>query len=304
MQLSIYTPCYNKGETIERTFNSLLNQSCTDFEWIVVNDGSTDNSQILIDKFSTDKFSIIKINQENKGLSSVMNTAIQRATGRFVLRLDGDDYLKCDAIEVILSYIEKDDSLSDPTIGALVFLTCDENGKTVGCHPFVEPTRCNFWDYRIKYKAKGDRAEVFKRDCILQFPMPIIEGEKFCPEAYVWNSFSDNYDAIFYTKKVYVRYYDPNCITSNIVKVLRKNPKGRLLCSIDILHRDLPFMLFFKESITYFRYFFCTGYSFKKAIEELPIHAIMIGVLPGFMLYLIDSVSPDIVQYVRKFLKV
>ena len=77
--ITIYTPAFNRASTLPRVFNSLLEQSCYDFEWLLINDGSTDNTEDVIKKFNTDKFPITIINKENGGLPSVMNLAPQIA---------------------------------------------------------------------------------------------------------------------------------------------------------------------------------------------------------------------------------
>lgn len=304
MILTIYTPCYNKGTTIQRTFDSLLQQSCHDFEWIVVNDGSTDNSKVLIDSFITDLFPINKIHKENEGLSSAMNIAVENATGQFVLRLDSDDFLKPDAVETILHYIKNDKAVNDPRVGALVFLTCYEDDTLVGTHPFANVTRCNFWDYRQKYKAVGDRAEVFKTDYFRKFPMPQFPNEKFCMESYVWNHFSDHYDAIYYPQKIYVREYLLNSITMLGAKMNINNPKGTQLCLKDYLIRRLNFVFYFICAVRYWRFCPHTHYPLKKLITDIPITATLVGWPLGTILYFLDKFDDKLVAKAKHFLKI
>ena len=301
MKLTIYSPCYNKGATIKRTFESLINQTCHDFEWIVVNDGSTDNSNILIDEFSTNLFPIIKIHKKNEGLSSAMNIAVSKATGEFVLRLDSDDFLRPNAVEKIIQTINTEVELNDPKVGALVFLTCFEDNSIVGTHPFEKPTRCNFWDYRIKYKARGDRAEVFRTEYFRRFPMPQFPNEKFCPEGYVWNHFSDQYDAIYYPDKIYVRDYQPNSLSKMGVKKWIINPKAANLYLGDILNRNLPFNTYIRLSITYYRFSPYTGYSLRRIIKSVPLKATIIGLIPGYIAYIIEKMDTNFLQRIRSF---
>ena len=103
--ITILSPAYNKGETITRTFESLKRQTCFDFEWLIVNDGSTDNTQSLIETFQTDLFIIRIINKNNEGLNRTFNLGVRESKGELVLRLDPDDYLVPTAIEQVMLYV-------------------------------------------------------------------------------------------------------------------------------------------------------------------------------------------------------
>lgn len=298
MQLTIYTPVYNKAATIQRTFDSLVAQTNHDFEWIVINDGSSDGSDDIIKSFSSTLLNWRYIKKENGGLSSVMNLAAQEASGKFILRLDGDDYLRDDAVQKILDSLDQED-VDSGDIGAVVFLTCYENGEIVGFHPFSEITKCAFYDYRNKYKAVGDRAEVFKTEVFKAFPMPQFEKETFCSESIVWNRISDFYSAIYIPQSIYVREYADNSITAQGAPIRIRNPKGCQLALADILNRPCCFSIFLKESINYFRYSLHSNYSLKKLVKDIPVSSLIIGIVPGTILYLIEKRHPHFVGNIK-----
>ena len=102
--ITILTPAYNKGKTIERTYQSLLNQTVFDFEWVLINDGSTDDTLDIIKTFQTDKFPIRFTDKQNEGLNRTFNLGVKQAHGDLILRLDPDDYLTEDAVEKVLQY--------------------------------------------------------------------------------------------------------------------------------------------------------------------------------------------------------
>ena len=238
--------------------------------------------------------------KENEGLASSSNVAVTNANGDFILRLDSDDYLRSNAVEKILHYADYEPMLQDPKVGCMVFLTCYEDGSLVGSHPFNQPTRCSFWDYRVKYKSKGDRAEVFRTAYFKQFPFPQFEGEKAAAEGYVWNNFSDHYDAIYYPIKIYVRDYLPNSLSNIGVGKYMMYPKTYNLCRIDMLHRRLPFLTFLRISISYYRFGRYTGYSFKKLIYDVPVAATILGFFPGIILYQIEKYDKSFVSRIKK----
>lgn len=127
-KLTVIVPVYNSEKYIARCLDSILNQTYSDFDILVVNDGSTDNSQEIIDKYKKkylDK--IISIEQENKGVAKTRNECIQRVTSKYIMFVDNDDYLDKDYIETYIKEIEKDDD--DIVVGG--FKRPNENGKIV-----------------------------------------------------------------------------------------------------------------------------------------------------------------------------
>lgn len=301
MRLTIYTPAYNKGDTLNRTFKSLVKQTNHNFEWILINDGSTDQTDSIVKKFKNPPFKWKYINKKNEGLSSVMNLAAKECKTEFILRLDADDYLTPEAVQTILEHLD-DNEVKSPNIAALVFLTCYSDGKICGYHPFSSNFICNFWDYRFKYKAIGDRAEVFKNKVFSQYPMPVFKDERFCSEGYTWNKISDSYDAIYYTDTIYIRDYVENSITTLGAQVRIKNPKGEQLILADILNRKIPLKIFIKVSMLYYRYSLHTNYSLKKLIMDIPILATVIGIIPGSILYLIEKHDKTFVNKIKKYI--
>lgn len=301
--LTLYTPCYNKGKTISRTYESLLSQTCHDFEWIIINDGSTDESKEVIDSFQTNLFPIRKIHKHNEGLSSVMNMATQMANGEFILRVDGDDWLVTDGVKTIHQALN-DYDMQDQHLGGLVFLTEFADGKRCGFHPFKNPTRCNFMDYREKHKAIGDRAEVFRTSCFREFPMPSFPDERFMLESYTWRHFSDKYDVIYYDTAIYNREYNDASITNNWPAIGIKNPKGIQLDLSDYLNRKISLKNRIKGSVNYYRYSLHSEYSISKLIKDVPITSSLIGFIPGMLLYFIERKHLNFIHQLKNAINI
>ena len=110
MKVSIIIPVYNIELYVERCINSIINQTCSNIEIIVVNDGSTDKSLEIISKFSYDK-RLIVINKKNSGLSDARNAGLEQCNGDYVMFVDGDDYLENNTIEILNNIITKDQSI-------------------------------------------------------------------------------------------------------------------------------------------------------------------------------------------------
>ena len=108
-KISIIVPVYNAGEKLEKCLESLVNQTMSDIEIIVINDGSTDNSGEIVKKYENKYPSLIKFfEQDNKGVAETRNIGIEKSTSKYILFVDSDDYLEADAIEKIEKYIKED----------------------------------------------------------------------------------------------------------------------------------------------------------------------------------------------------
>ena len=268
--ITVFTPLYNRAKSIYKVYESLCQQSCYDFEWLVINDGSTDNSDIIMNEIlqnHNSSFPISYFYQENKGLTRTINKALELAKGILLFRLDSDDYALSDAIQNIsdcYSLIIDDNSLC-----SITFLSQRCNGQVNGIHPFNEITRSNFAEYRDKYRAKGDRAEVMKIDVYKNFKYPEISGEKFCPEGVVWNRLAMQYDTLYIPKAIYVKGDYDDSITANVYQYLRRNAKGVTLYYKEIvINSHFTFRYRFINAIKFYRYAF---YAKVPLFKEIPI---------------------------------
>lgn len=299
--ITIYTPAYNRAKTLPRLFQSLLNQTCHNFEWILINDGSTDNTIDICKSFTTNKFPIQIINKENGGLPSVMNMAPSLAHGEYLLRLDSDDYLDIHAVELIYKYIPQIKDANN--ICGMVFLTKFDNNKIVGTHPFSENKISNFYDYRFIYGAKGDRAEVIKKSVLEQYTFPNIKNEKFCPEGVLWLNIAKKYNALYINQPIYIREYNEDCITAAGASTSIKNPIGTYIYYSLIINKKGKIKHLKKHYINYFRYAINTKYPFYKIIKNAPTKAIIIGLIPGVLLHFLDQQNSNIISKIKQLFK-
>ena len=189
MYITVLTPAYNKAKTIRRLYESLRNQSSYNFEWLIINDGSNDNTDNIVKEFESDLFPISFINKENEGLGATFNKGVQMAKGEILFRVDPDDFLKPNAIKSIEENWHLVEFQDD--ICALVFLSEFANGEIVGYHPFTENKISDFFEYRQVYNAIGDRAEVVKTKILRENPYPVFKGEKICIEGFMWATIAD-----------------------------------------------------------------------------------------------------------------
>jgi len=128
--LTVFTPTYNRAHTLSRTYDSLCQQSCKDFEWLIIDDGSKDDTQSNVNKWITEKkIDICYIYKENGGLHTAYNTAIANIDTELCVCIDSDDWMPDDAIEKVLTFWEK---YGSDEVAGIVGLDCYSDGKVIG----------------------------------------------------------------------------------------------------------------------------------------------------------------------------
>ncbi len=306
--ITILSPAYNKGKTIRRTFESLLHQTCYDFEWVIINDGSSDNTLDEIRSFKTNKFKIRYYDKPNEGLNRTWNKGINYSNGELIMRVDPDDYLTEDAIETVIKYKYL---LNDDNVCSIVFLTKFANGDIVGTNPYPSIHRSNFIDYRIIDKAKGDRMEIVRKSVYAEFPMPEIEGEKFCMESVMQQNIALKYDAYYIPRAIYVREYNESSITSSLTKIMSQNPQGAML----VYSRYIKVLMDRKKKginvtyelmtngINFYRYGLYSIKHLSNYSKDIPFLLRLICVIPGVLFFGIDYINPEAINAIVRVLK-
>ena len=186
MLLTILTPTYNRAGMLPQLYDSLKKQACKDFEWVIVDDGSTDNTQEVVKAWLLGSdFPIRYFYKENGGKHTALNYAVQKIEAELTFIVDSDDALTIDAVETILRYHRKYENRSN--ICGYAFLRSYPNGKING-KKFVPDERiASYIDARINSDdTQADKAEVFKTECLREFPFPEYQDEKFLGEDIVW----------------------------------------------------------------------------------------------------------------------
>lgn len=212
--ISILTPTYNRASMLPQLYESLCRQKCFDFEWVVVDDGSTDGTEALIKYWmnSEQKFDIVYIKQENGGKHRAINKGIPYLNYPYTYILDSDDFLTDDAIEVINNWIN---SIMDWGIFAGVAgMRMKADGTWIGQFPkgkeFVDATNIE----RKKMHLLGDKAEIYKTDVLKRYPFPEFPKEKFLSECAVWDKIAlDGYKLRWFGKGICICEYREDGLT-------------------------------------------------------------------------------------------
>lgn len=222
--ITVLTPTFNRQHTLPRLYESLKQQNDGHFEWVVVDDGSTDGTTELLSAYSGEGALNIKlVRQKNGGKHVALNTGVAHATGDWIFIVDSDDLLFPGAIERITHDLA---AHSSPSLVGLCYRKAFLDGKLVGTEcKESNPMTMNPTDAGRFFI--GDLAYVFSRKSMLNNLFPVIEGEKFVPELYIWNKISDQGSILYFPNDaIYLCEYMPDGYTANFQQNLRKNPKG------------------------------------------------------------------------------
>ena len=251
--LTIFTPTYNRAHTLKRGYEALLRQSNKNFIWLIVDDGSSDNTKELVNKWTKNNngFEIKYIYKGNGGLHTAYNVAIEAIDTELCTCVDSDDFMPDDAVEKIISFWEKNRSKK---YAGIVGLDFDLNNNTIG-DPLPNQKSVNLIDLLIgKYNLRnGDRKNIVRTDLYKEVaPMKSFGNEKNFNPHYMHLQISKNYDFLILNENLCYVDYQEGGMTNSIFKQYYNSPKSfaeirRLYMSF----KNAPLRFKFRQAVHY-----------------------------------------------------
>lgn len=226
--ITVFTPTYNRANLLPRAYEALRRQSCKKFVWMIIDDGSTDNTEQIVKEMidHESEFKIQYVKKENGGLHTGYNTAIKYATTELMFNIDSDDWIAENAIQKIVDfwYSQPD---RDKFAG-IVALDCFESGKIVG-RKFPEGRCFNFIDRFISPDAKtyGDCAAVVRTDLYKEVaPMKSFPGEKNFNPDWLLLEIAKKYDLLVMNEPLKCIEYQPTGMSASIFRQYLNSPNS------------------------------------------------------------------------------
>lgn len=223
--LTVFTPAYNRGYIIHKCYESLCRQTSKDFVWLVVDDGSTDNTAQLIKEWQKQDngFEIKYIYKENGGMHTAHNTAYENIDTELNVCIDSDDYMPDDAVEKIISFWRENGS--DKFAGIIALDVYESNRKTIGSELPNKKSTTLMGYYRNG--GSGDKKLIYRTDVINSTPpYPVFEGEKYVGLAYKYHIVDETKELLIMNEPVCIVDYQDSGSSANMWKQYYNNPKG------------------------------------------------------------------------------
>lgn len=282
--VTVVTPSYNRASLLPRLFNSLSAQTSHDFVWLVVDDGSTDNTRSVVEQFKeqTQSFKIIYIYKENGGKHTALNVAIDYVETDLFFIVDSDDTLTLDAI----STIEKDwQSVKDRHLSGISYLKGYSNDKPIGDFFLKDHVIDSFNNMRVRSHVKGDKAEVWATEYLKRLRFPVYKGERFLVESWMWVQVSDMADMLFVNKVIYLCEYLEGGLSLSGRKLRINCPNGGRTFSLLMMDRKFPLGERIKNGMLYVAYSFFSRRRVSEAFYCRHTLLTALCLIPGYLLY-------------------
>lgn len=284
LKITVFTPSYNRAKFLPRIYQSLCEQNFQGFEWIIVDDGSKDETSSIVEGLAQDSpFPIHYRYKENGGKHTAINLGVTMAVGELFFILDSDDYLCPNSLSKVwntyLGVRGNDD------FAGVAGLLVHSDGKVIGITPSQDNLDCTPVEYWTYYDLSSDKCEVLRTDVFREIPFPEVPNEKFCPEELEWCRISKKYKLRYSKSVLAVRDYLEGGLTANIVKIRMTSPQLAMMDYKEYLSfPETAFRTKIKNAINYWRFRFCL--SVKSNVK---ISWIWSFVAPlGFIMHLRD----------------
>jgi glycosyltransferase involved in cell wall biosynthesis len=294
--ITVFTPTYNRAYTLHLCYESLKRQTCKDFTWLIIDDGSTDDTNKIVEKWINENNVPIRyVYQENQGMHGAHNSAYELIETELNMCIDSDDYLADDAIEIVSGFWRKYGTASH---AGIVGLDATQSGEIIGTKMPELIKESSLTGLYEKHKVKGDKKLVYRTEITKQFPpYPLFPEEKYCPLSYKYMLIDQEYPLLILNEVLcHVEYLNDGS-SLNMMKQYKNNPRGFAFFRKTAIKYAPTFKGRFRESIHYVSSnLLINNYNF---LAESPRKITTLFAIPfGFLLflYLKSAKTPKIVK--------
>jgi glycosyltransferase involved in cell wall biosynthesis len=287
---TVFTPTYNRAHTLKCVFDSLRKQTFQDFEWLIVDDGSTDNTMDLIDEWKrVADFDIYYIYKDNGGKHTAINRGVEEAQGELFLILDSDDSCIPETLERFNYHWQSILIDHRHEFSGVTVLCMDEEGRLVGDKFPKDICDMSPLQMRSLHGVSGEKWGFHKTDVFREFPFPEIPGEKFIAEGLIWNRIALKYKVRHVNEMLRIYKYSSDGLSASLLKTRIRNPISTALYYKELIHHPIPFKLKIKSLINYIRFSFHVDMSVIKIIQESRYIGFTILIMPiAYFFYIFD----------------
>jgi len=222
--LTVFTPAYNRAYTLHLCYESLMRQTSKDFIWLIIDDGSTDFTKELINKWITEGNFPIKYHyQENQGMHGAHNAAYELIDTELNVCIDSDDYMTDDAVEKIVLFWRKN---GNNKYAGIIALDATKNGVIIGTKLPIDKRDTTLSGF-YSNGGEGDKKLIYRTSIMKKYsPYPVFGGEKYIGLIYKYILVDQEYTLLIMNEVVCIVEYMPDGSSLNMMNQYRKNPRG------------------------------------------------------------------------------
>lgn len=222
--LTVITTTYNRAHCLHQTYESLLRQSCNDFTWLIIDDGSSDNTKELVDRWRQDnKIEIAYYYKQNGGLHTARNMAYELVQTELNVMIDSDDWMADDGVEAIVTFWN---TYKTEHIAGIISHNADPSMKRIGTPMPKNVSECTVTDFFGNLGGKGDKKLIYRSDLTKKYPYPEFEGETYFPASYKFRLLDQDYRMLIMDHVVGIVDYNDSSMTHNKYAQYRSSPRG------------------------------------------------------------------------------
>lgn len=281
--VTVFTPAFNRAHLLPRLYNSLCQQTSDDFEWLIVDDGSSDHTKELVGSWiHEDRIPIRYIKQENQGMHGAHNTAYRNISSELNTCIDSDDYMPDNAVELILK--KWNTTVDKEKYAGIIGLDADESGAIIGTIFNAEYTTLE--DFYLS-GGNGDKKLVYRTDIIKRYPeYPLFDGEKYVGLGTKYLLIDKEYQLATLNEVLVIVEYQQDGSSNTMFQQYLKYPKGFIYNRIISMQYSKSVKRKFIEAIHYISS--CIILRKKDFLKDSPEKLLTLLAIPfGMMLYLL-----------------
>jgi len=273
---TVFTPAYNRAGLLPRAYESLKQQTFKDFEWLIIDDGSTDNTAEVVKEWqAVSPFPIRYIAKPNGGKHTAINRGAKEAKGRLFASLDSDDWYTPQTLERFLHHWHSIPESEQPKFVGVCALVSYASGQVIGTRFPQDVLDSDPIDLRYKYHVEGDKNGILRTEILRQYPFPEDVG-KFISESIVWNRIAKSYRTRFVNEVLTVAEYQADGLSSTGKAVQINNTRASLLAARELmgLGNRLPLKPLVRAYANYVRHSLHQGIPLGQQVAGAPSKAL------------------------------
>lgn len=281
--LTILTPTYNRSDDLVKLYESLLSQTSKDFQWLIIDDGSQDNTRDIVQQFKNPYFPVVYKYKQNGGKHTAHNYGVKIISTELTMIVDSDDWLTENAVYSIYNEWK---TVADKDLAGMSFLKADSRGEISGLKFNEDKFIGNFIKERINKNDISEKAEIWRTDILKKYLFPVFENETYVGEGAIWSEIGKKYNMLFINEVIYIYEYQTDGLTKSGRQLRINNPLGGMFAAKVTFSDEFKWFVKIKKMLLFISYGYFAKLPLITVYKESIIKWLFVLLLPfGYLLY-------------------